>query len=160
MISLDFEQRTTSQRLNKNIFTLLFKRGLKILAVQSALRKLFKNFKTGALHLVIVNDREIAKLNRDYRGKAKPTDVLSFSYIDESNFPGENLIGEIVISLPTACKQARDHRKTLTQELQFLFVHGLLHIFGYDHEKPSERKIMFDLQDNILGTQMWRKLIE
>jgi probable rRNA maturation factor len=148
---LDFENKIAKQQVQKSFFTALLKRGLQILE---------RDTKGGTIHLTIVTDQEIAELNKMYRGKNSPTDVLSFSYLEEKGFPGENLIGEIAISLETARKQAKEHQKTLKQELQFLFVHGLLHIFGYDHEKTADRKEMFDLQDEILGTKMWREIID
>lgn len=110
--------------------------------------------------LTIVGDSEIHVLNREYRGVDKPTDVLSFSYFGEERFPGDDVVGEIVISLPTAKKQAKDHGKTLQEELQFLFIHGLLHVFGFDHIKKAERKVMFDLQDKIIGNKSWRKIAD
>ncbi len=108
----------------------------------------------------MVTDKQISALNQEYRGNSKPTDVLSFSYYDEAGFPGENLLGEIAISLPTAQKQAKEHKKSLKEEVQFLFIHGLLHVFGYDHEQLDERKVMFDLQDEIWGSNEWRPLID
>lgn len=160
MISLDFEQRAKSHPIEKSIFSNLLKRGFELLLKQPHLRSLLKKIQHGVIHLVMVDDKEISVLNKDYRGKNQPTDVLSFSYFEEERFPGEDLLGEIVISVQTAKQQAQEHNKTLRQELQFLFVHGLLHIFGYDHEKASERKIMFDLQDEILGTKSWREIID
>lgn len=110
--------------------------------------------------LTIVGDKEIHALNREYRGVDKTTDVLSFSYFGEKRFPGDDAVGEIVISLQTAKKQAKDHGKTLNEELQFLFLHGLLHVFGFDHIKKNERKTMFDLQDKIIGNKSWRKIAD
>ena len=65
-----------------------------------------------------------------------------------------------MISITTARRQARAHGKSLNQELQFLFIHGLLHVFGFDHIKKNERKIMFDLQDKIIGDTSWRAIVE
>lgn len=110
--------------------------------------------------LTLVGDPEIHKLNKEYRGVDKPTDVLSFSYFGETGFPGDDVLGEIVISVPTARTQAKDHQKTLNQELQFLFLHGLLHVFGFDHITRGERKKMFDLQDKIIGDKSWRAIAE
>ncbi len=96
----------------------------------------------------IVGDRTIARLNSMYRGKQKITDVLSFQYTKTKT----SLEGDIIISLPQARRQARVIGNTTTEELSFLFVHGLLHLFGYDHEKnKSEERRMFALQDLILG---------
>jgi probable rRNA maturation factor len=108
--------------------------------------------KGGVIHAVLTDDSEIALLNSAYRGKGEPTDVISLSYFDELNFPGENdLVGEIMISVETAKRQAKEHGHNLRTELRFLFVHGLLHLFGFDHKTAPERKAMFALQDVILG---------
>ncbi len=119
------------------------------------------------MQLVLVEDQDIALLNAAYRHKDGPTDVISLSYFKEAVFPRKkkvqatgDLVGEIMISVDTAKRQALEHGKTLKEELQFLFVHGVLHVFGYDHEKAAERKIMFDLQDEVLGTKSWRKIID
>jgi probable rRNA maturation factor len=83
----------------------------------------------GAVSLVIAGDRMLHRLNRDYRGKDKPTDVLSF--------PGEarhHELGDIVISVETAARNARGLGRTLAQELDVLALHGFLHVLGYDHE--------------------------
>ena len=69
-------------------------------------------------------------------------------------------MGEIIISVATAKKQAREHGKTLNEEMQFLFIHGVLHVFGFDHIKTAERKIMFDLQDKIIGNKSWRAIAD
>lgn len=157
MFTLDFEEHLKGYGIKKSFFTNYFKLGIEVLEREGKLKKFPQG---GSIHLVMLSDEQIAELNSQYRQKNKPTDVLSFSYYEEAGFPGENLIGEIAISLPTAKKQAKEHRKTLKQEVQFLFIHGLLHVFGYDHELADERKVMFDLQDEIWGTNEWRAIIE
>lgn len=157
MLKLDFEN-TAEKSIKKSLFMTLFKKGLEILKREKKLQKISPE---KVIHFVVVTDEEITELNRSYRGKESPTDVLSFSYYEEESFPGnEDLLGEIVISIDTAKKQAKEHKKTLQQEMQFLFVHGLLHLFGYDHEEEDEKKIMFDLQDEILETKSWRSIID
>lgn len=145
MIKLDFALRVSGHKFKKTDFDVLFKRGLAILKQKERLK-----MKDGEIHLVLVDDEEIELLNGLHRGKNEPTDVISLSYLDEDAFPERNLIGEIMISVETAQRQARQHKKTLKEEVQFLFVHGLLHIFGYTHGKAGERKEMFELQDEIL----------
>jgi len=138
------------------IFLPILEKGMKVLGKRAA-----GCGKTAAtLMLTLVSDREIHALNREYRGVDKPTDVLSFSYFNQERFPGDDVVGEIVISVSTARRQAKEHKKTLNQELQFLFLHGLLHVFGFDHLKKAERKKMFDLQDEIVGDKSWRKIAE
>ncbi len=148
MFSLSFEKRVGGTKLQKADFMPLFRYGLKILQQKGQL----KNVQDGSeVHLAIVNDEEIKALNLAYRGKNSSTDVLSFSYLQEKSFPLDNLIGELVISVETAMRQACARKKTFKEEARFLFVHGLLHLFGHDHKKPAERKKMFALQDEILG---------
>ncbi|HEX7511286.1 MAG TPA: rRNA maturation RNase YbeY, partial [Chitinivibrionales bacterium] len=88
------------------------------------------------VHVIFCSDRMIKKLNTQFRGKPYATDVLSFNY-DEDDF-----IGEIYISLQRAAVQARRYEVTYNEEIIRLFVHGMIHLQGYDHEKPSDRKRM------------------
>jgi probable rRNA maturation factor len=83
----------------------------------------------GEVALVLAGDRLLRRLNRDYRGKDRPTDVLSF--------PGEGTeggLGDILISVETASRNARERGRTLAEELDVLALHGLLHVLGHDHE--------------------------
>ncbi|MDH4100076.1 MAG: rRNA maturation RNase YbeY, partial [Nitrospirota bacterium] len=78
-------------------------------------------------------------LNRDYRGKDKTTDVLSFSMHEGEAIPGEEtLLGDVVISLPVAERQAAEKGHSLEQEVTILLIHGILHLLGYDHERGEE----------------------
>ncbi len=83
----------------------------------------------GELALVLAGDRLLRRLNRDYRGKDRPTDVLSFP-----GEGGEAGLGDIVISVETAERNARALGRTLPQELDVLALHGFLHVLGHDHE--------------------------
>lgn len=84
---------------------------------------------TGEVALVLTGDRAVRALNARYRGKDKPTDVLSFP-----GPGGEAGLGDIVISVDTAARNAREYGRTLPQELDVLALHGFLHVLGYDHE--------------------------
>jgi probable rRNA maturation factor len=87
---------------------------------------------SGEVALVFAGDRTLHRLNRDYRGKDKPTDVLSF--------PGDAAgLGDIVISVETAERNARRLGRTLPQEIDVLALHGFLHVLGYDHETDDGR---------------------
>lgn len=79
-------------------------------------------------------------MNQDYRAKDKPTDVLSFAQADGLAGVFSNSLGDLVISLDTAKRQAKRFRHSFARELQRLLVHGLLHLLGYDHEKVSKAK--------------------
>jgi len=85
-----------------------------------------------------VTDPEIHDLNRRYRGKDRPTDVLSFPLADALQ---PSLLGEVVISVETAARQAQRRGHSLPEELQTLLIHGVLHLLGYDHEVSRSEAI-------------------
>ena len=91
----------------------------------------------------LVADEEIAELNEAWRGKKGPTDVLSFSLFEgEHRAYRGKMLGDVVIGLPTAQRQARDRHRSLDDELERLLIHGLLHLLGHDHEVESEARRM------------------
>lgn len=116
------------------------------------------------MSVTFVNNQAIQEVNRDYRGKDAPTDVISFA-IEELgegeipiNFEGmEELvdlprnIGDILISTERTQEQADDYGHSFERELGFLAIHGFLHLNGYDHMNPEEEKEMFSLQRKILA---------
>lgn len=96
-----------------------------------------------SLSLALVNDAAIRALNREYRGKDSATDVLSFPLVDEPAVEGaETLLGDVVISVETARRQARDYDAPLQRELYRLLIHGVLHLLGHDHVRADERRVM------------------
>ena len=106
----------------------------------------------------IVDNRYIHKINKKYRHIDRPTDVISFAFLDvENNYdkilfsPGPVVLGDIYISLEKAKEQATEYGHSLHRELSFLFVHGLLHLLGYDHMNEEDEKVMFKLQEEILA---------
>lgn len=102
-------------------------------------------------NIIFVDNDYIQKLNKQYRGIDKVTDVISFALEDDKTFnPEERVLGDIYISLDKATSQALEYGHSLTRELCFLSVHGLLHLLGYDHMNSADEKIMFSLQDKIL----------
>jgi probable rRNA maturation factor len=108
------------------------------------------------LSLLLTNDEGIRALNHAYRGEDKPTDVLSFPLWEEQpTLPAEGRalpLGDIVISLTRAAAQAEELGHSSLREAVFLFVHGLLHLLGYDHERGAEEKdCMFALQKQIIN---------
>jgi len=146
---LDFAVRVAGLKIKAAGFDTLMKKTVVVLQKEPGLKAKMRG---GTIHAVLTGDEDIAFLNAIYRGKEEPTDVISLSYFEQSDVPGEhNIFGEIMISVDTAKRQAKSHKHTLEKELRFLFAHGLLHLFGYDHEREAERKAMFKLQDKILG---------
>lgn len=100
--------------------------------------------KNPEISILLLDDPQIRDLNRKYRKKDKPTDVLSFPMLDESSGNVQpQLLGDIVISVETAEKQARNRKYSLYKELCILLIHGMLHLLGYDHElsKKDEEKM-------------------
>lgn len=108
------------------------------------------------MSFVVVDDEQIRELNRQWRGYDEATDVLSFGLSerakpavdDEEPFPfprrpGQRLhLGEVVISYPTAERQAAEHGRALEEEMRHLLIHGILHLLGYDHAEPEEEAAM------------------
>ncbi len=97
-----------------------------------------------------IGDGRMRRLNHRYRGRDTTTDVLAFAMRDAAG-PHSDLLGDVVISIPTAAKQAVEHGHTVAYELAVLLIHGILHLLGYDHERNArearrmqheERKIL------------------
>lgn len=95
------------------------------------------------LSIALVDDREIAALNATHRNRKGPTDVLSFSLLEgeHEGFRGR-LLGDVVISIDTAQRQARRAHRAFDGELLRLLIHGVLHLLGHDHEEPGEARAM------------------
>ncbi len=115
------------------------------------LRGLTKRFRPrlpqGELSVLVVDDAAIRRLNRTWRGKDQATDVLSF---EQDRRTG--LLGDVVISLDTARRQALEGGRPLSQELARLLVHGLLHLAGHDHLESAEARRMARAEVQLLGT--------
>lgn len=104
------------------------------------------------LSLSLVGDRAIRRLNRTWRKKDKATDVLSFPAGDlPKGTPGPRQLGDVVISLDTAKRQAKEYGRTLEAEVARYLAHGLLHLLGHDHERPQEARKMAALEEKLLG---------
>jgi len=107
------------------------------------------------LSISLVGDARIRRLNRDFRQKDRPTDVLAFP-IREAVMPTgirgpTGMLGDVVVSVPTAVRQARQAARSVHDELAALFVHGVLHLCGYDHERNvREAARMFKRERTIL----------
>jgi probable rRNA maturation factor len=105
------------------------------------LKRLVRHYQLGRpeLTLSFVDDPEIQELNRTYRKKNKPTDVLSFP-LNEQGSDGHFYLGDIVISIPRAREQAAELGHPLARELEILAIHGFLHLLGYDHDAGHEKE--------------------
>ena len=111
------------------------------------------------MDILLTDDAAVLSLNLQYRGYDKPTDVLSFAQRDSVEgapsspvLPGEpEMLGDVVISVDTAVRQAEEHGVSLEQELALLAVHGILHLFGYEDETESGAMEMHRRERSILG---------
>jgi probable rRNA maturation factor len=102
------------------------------------------------LSILLADDASIAALNRRYRGRSRPTDVLAFSLLEGSHTDRRGaLLGDVVIGIETAARQARARRRTLDDEV----VHGALHLLGYDHVRSAQARVM-----RAQERRVWRTL--
>lgn len=91
------------------------------------------------LSLVLVGDRQITEINRDYLGKDRPTNVISFAMAEgEFGDIDGGLLGDVIISVETAYRHAADSGSAPLDEIQYLIIHGILHLIGYDHETKHD----------------------
>ncbi|GAA0341145.1 rRNA maturation RNase YbeY [Bacillus carboniphilus] len=108
------------------------------------------------ISVTFVSNEKIQEINKEYRGKDQPTDVISFALeegdedIPIMGAPETRVLGDIIISVDKAKEQAEEYGHSYQRELGFLAVHGLLHLLGYDHEEEEEEKEMFSKQESIL----------
>ncbi len=106
-----------------------------------------------ALAVTLTTDVSIRALNRRWRQKNHATDVLSFpGGPPPPGWPGPLVLGDVVISLDTARRAAKQARRPLGEELDRYLAHGLLHLLGHDHHQPGAAKRMADLEDRLLGS--------
>jgi len=105
------------------------------------------------LSVVFGNDRLLQELNRTYRHKDRPTNVLAFpqspTYAGE---PASTMLGDVIVSLPTAAREAHDLNQSLEERVVYLLLHGILHLLGYEHEGPAaQRRRMEALEQAVLA---------
>jgi len=149
-------QNENKYEINKNLIVKASRKLMKILGQND--KKLFAiiNF---------VDEKTIHEMNKEYRHKDKPTDVISFRMLEgqlnqkvnKKNYPldfdpaeKKVFIGEIFICYQIAQQQSVEYKHSLEREITFLATHGLLHLMGFDHETKFEEAIMFDLQEKVM----------
>ncbi len=116
-------------------------------------------FLDSELSLAIVGDRSIRRLNRDYLGRDKPTNVISFA-MQEGEFPGLNpqVLGDVVISADTAAREAGEGDVSFETRLSFLLLHGILHLTGSDHERSGEaERLRMEVKEGELFALLTRE---
>ncbi|MFA5358876.1 MAG: rRNA maturation RNase YbeY [Patescibacteria group bacterium] len=141
MINIDINNKVVGVKIDKRL----------VEKVASAVSRSLVLKKERCVSLVLVGDAVIRKLNKTYRKKDKITDVLSFEYLDK-NFVGstEDYLGEIFICYPQIKRQAVKNGNSIKKEFALLLIHGLVHLFGYDHEKSVKDERFFDKQQKTI----------
>jgi len=143
MIRFEINQQV-GKKISQNIWKGWFKKVEKIL-----------NLKSGyEVSVAIVNSTTIKKLNKIYRGKNEETDVLSFAERDSRVKAGEkdkNYLGEIIICYSKSQKQATISKHSISEEIELLFVHGFLHLLGYDHCNDKDERKMKRIEAEIIN---------
>ncbi len=134
----------TETRIASQNFQVLASRAAKMLE----LRKVIRCKKSFLAELTFIGESAMRRINKKYRRKNKPADVISLGYFDAS--VKDPFVGEIFVCIPYARRQAKSFRHSLQHELEFLFVHGFLHIFGYDHKNLKDEVKMNALIKEIL----------
>ena len=123
---------------------------------EKALKYLGLDFEP-VISISLVDEETIHTINNDYRHVDKVTDVISFAFNDgedrEELYHSHQMVvlGDIYICIDQAKRQAAEYGHPLEREMRFLFVHGLLHLLGYDHMKKEDEEVMFPLQEEILA---------
>lgn len=105
-------------------------------------------------NIIIIDNPTIHKINKEYRDKDAPTDVISFALEDDKTViepDGARILGDIYISIDKVHEQALEYGHSFKRELSFLAVHGLLHLLGYDHMEKSDEEVMFKKQEEVLN---------
>jgi rRNA maturation RNase YbeY len=101
------------------------------------------------LGIMFVGDQRMRGLNRRYRGKDRTTDVLAFA-TREALYSSAELLGDVVIAVPTAARQAKQGQRSLDEELMVLLVHGILHLCGYDHERSEKEARRMNRRERMI----------
>lgn len=113
----------------------------------------FESEKPVYVSVALIDNEEIQRINRDFRGKDQPTDVISFAYHETEDYmvgPYDTL-GDIVISLERVEAQSKDYNHSFRREFFYVLTHGLLHLLGYDHIEEEDKKEMRAREEEILG---------
>ncbi|RAK10345.1 putative rRNA maturation factor [Halanaerobium saccharolyticum] len=135
MINVDFNNQQSEVEISQEMFSLLEK------VVETAAE--LEGYSGGEVSVAFVSNLQIKELNQKYREKNEATDVLSFP-IDEE------MLGDIIISAQRAAVQAEEYGHSLKRELAYLTVHGMLHLFGYDHHSQEEKDEMRQKEERVL----------
>ena len=113
------------------------------------------------LSIVLTGDKQIHKLNKLYRAKDRPTDVLAFA-MQEGEFGAVSagLLGDVIVSLPTAARQARERNVAPLDEVTMLIAHGILHLLGWDHDTDAKERAMTKETDKLVAAAVAKPVLK
>lgn len=135
VINVEFNNQQDEVKISQEMFDLL----RKVIITAAEL----EGYSGGEVSIAFVSNQQIRELNKKYRDKNEATDVLSFPIDDE-------MLGDIIISANRAQEQSEEYGHSLKRELAYLTVHGMLHLFGYDHHSEEEKKEMRQKEERVL----------
>ena len=161
LVNIDIEIKSKKWLELKNIEKFIESQAIKIL-VKSPLVEFLNKKINFDLSISLCSNLQIKKINREFRGKDKPTNVLSFGNLDEKIIQQSGLnkaigvnkyifLGDIILSYEYILKEAKSHKKNFNDHLTHLILHGILHLIGNDHEEEKMAKIMESLEIKILN---------
>ena len=141
-----------------NSYEIINKTGQDILELEEVKKLIdfaleYQKINNAIFNIIIVDEKEIQEINKEYRNKDSVTDVISFALEDDDSFIKTDfrILGDIYICLKRAKDQALEYNHSFLREISFLTIHGLLHLLGYDHMNEDDEKVMFNLQEMILN---------
>ena len=113
-----------------------------------ALEKVVKKPQQGIINLIVIDPAEMAEMNKQFRGKEGPTDILTFSYYSPE-LTASDVVGEIYLCLEKIKLYAEEAGKTYKEQLEYIIIHGLTHLMGYDHESNTDWQEMEKVEKKI-----------
>lgn len=113
-----------------------------------ALEKIVKKPQQGIINLIVIDSEKMAEMNKKFRGKEGSTDILTFSYYS-SSLKKNDTAGEIYLCLDKIQLYAQESWKTYKEQLEYIIIHGLTHLMGYDHESESDSQEMTEIEKKI-----------
>jgi len=118
--------------------------------IHYVIKKEYDSEKDVYISVLISDNDEIQNINREYRGKDMPTDVISFAYNETDNEGIYDVLGDIIISFDKVEEQSKEYEHSIEREFFYVLLHGILHLLGYDHIEEEDKKIMREKEEQIL----------
>jgi len=125
--------------------------------IKNVLNNEYKSEKDIYVSILVTDNEEIQVINREYRDKDMPTDVISFAYNETENEGFYDVLGDIIISYDKVIEQAEEYGHSVEREFYYVLIHGILHLLGYDHIDEEDKKEMREKEEEILNSYNIRR---